>query len=270
MVNLNWRTQPDALKILGMREYACTYIWYKLEWCMTTITCSSKSTCMVLSHLLWQLVYGISIKLPNFKLPHDICSEYGQNFTEPDIIMTACYYLVLLSTHQDHMPAIQIFGDLRTHPEDQNWSLNDSILHDHFLPGFLSLYAWCSWQPCLARFDRPFSTAHHLVFGLSIDWFSPFTTICQKYFSVISHILILYFQNRTCGSIVLYCLNFPPYLHYLPENTFIVAVTPHYMHQIWLPSPTLLNLSLILFSNMALLQVNHFLHFHILLVVAFR
>jgi len=33
--------------------------------------------------------YGIIIKLPKFKLPHDICSAYGQDFPEPDLIRTS-------------------------------------------------------------------------------------------------------------------------------------------------------------------------------------
>jgi len=33
-------------------------------------------------------------------------------------------------------------------------------------------------------------------------------------------------KHASCGAIVLYCLNLPPYLCYQPENTFIVGLTP--------------------------------------------
>ena len=37
MVDLKWSTPPEALKISGMRENACTYILYKFEWCMAIL-----------------------------------------------------------------------------------------------------------------------------------------------------------------------------------------------------------------------------------------
>ena len=41
---------------------------------------------------------------------------------------------------QDPVPAIQTFGNLRIHPEDQNWSPDSSTLHSLLIPGFVSFY----------------------------------------------------------------------------------------------------------------------------------
>ena len=50
--------------------------------------------------------------------------------------------------------------------------------------------------------------------------------IFQCYFICIDFIILKIGKHASCGAIVLYCLNLPPHLRYLPENTFIVGLTP--------------------------------------------
>ncbi|KAJ3804073.1 hypothetical protein F5876DRAFT_27538, partial [Lentinula aff. lateritia] len=77
---------------------------------------------------------------------------------------------------------------------------------------------------------RGFLTSkYHLVFAVYIDWFNPYTNkIAGKVVS--------------CGAIILYCLNLPPEIRFLPENVFIIGMmpAPH--------SPTIWTISHILVS----------------------
>ncbi|PPQ92325.1 hypothetical protein CVT25_008507 [Psilocybe cyanescens] len=67
-------------------------------------------------------------------------------------------------------------------------------------PGWRSLY-------------NSFPSPCNLQFGLYVDWFNPFTNKIAG-------------KTSSCGAIVLYCLNLPPELHYRPENTFIIGLSP--------------------------------------------
>jgi hypothetical protein len=66
--------------------------------------------------------------------------------------------------------------------------------------------AWCS----LGAF--PF-TYGNLVFSYYIDWFNPLTNKIAG-------------KKVSCGAIMMFCLNLPPELRHLPENTFFAGLTP--------------------------------------------
>ena len=122
---------------------------------------------------------------------------------------------------QDPVPAIQTFGNLRIHPEDQNWSPDGSTLHSLLIPGFVSFYlARLLRMHLMKAFGNAEILQLHLVeicmmsmtalpgeiwlafFLLLAIWslgyilidLIPLQTrllVCQKYFSIISYILIL-------------------------------------------------------------------------------
>jgi hypothetical protein len=57
------------------------------------------------------------------------------------------------------------------------------------------------------------TTPGNLTFSYFIDWFNPLTNkIAGKIVS--------------CGAIMMFCLNLPPDLRHLPENTFFAGITP--------------------------------------------
>lgn len=67
-----------------------------------------------------------------------------------------------------------------------------------------------AWQSLPNSFS---STPGNLTFSYYIDWFNPFTNkIAGKAVS--------------CGAIMMFCLNLPPDIQHLPENTFFAGITP--------------------------------------------
>ncbi|KAF9037878.1 hypothetical protein BDZ89DRAFT_982584, partial [Hymenopellis radicata] len=68
-------------------------------------------------------------------------------------------------------------------------------------------------SPIWKSFRDYFQTPYHLMFGVYIDWFNPYTNkIAGKVVS--------------CGAIVLYCMNLPLEVRFAPENVFIAGMTP--------------------------------------------
>jgi len=122
---------------------------------------------------------------------------------------------------QDPVPAMQTFGKLRIHPEDQNWSPDSSTLHSLLIHGFISSYLTRLLKMHLMKaFGNAEILQLHLVeicmmsmtalpggiwqaFFLQLAiWFLGYILtgltllqmrllVCQKYFSVIPYILIL-------------------------------------------------------------------------------
>ena len=139
------------------------------------------------------------------------------------LLSTQTWFLWSISGRslQDPMPAIQTFGKLRIHPEDQNWSPDGSTLHSLLIHGFVSSYlARLLKMHLMKAFSNTEILQLHLVeicmismtalpggiwqafFLLLAIWFLGYILIglillqvgllvCQKYFSVISYILIL-------------------------------------------------------------------------------
>jgi hypothetical protein len=64
------------------------------------------------------------------------------------------------------------------------------------------------------EFLGDFTFTHgNLVFSYYIDWFNPLTNKIAG-------------KKVSCGAIMLFCLNLPPELRHLPENTFFAGLTP--------------------------------------------
>ncbi|KAJ3899549.1 hypothetical protein F5879DRAFT_781431, partial [Lentinula edodes] len=81
---------------------------------------------------------------------------------------------------------------------------------------------------------RGFLTSkYHLVFAVYIDWFNPYTNKIAGNTLIFSPIELLFLTSDfsqgkvvSCGAIILYCLNLPPEIRFLPENVFIIGMMP--------------------------------------------
>jgi hypothetical protein len=78
---------------------------------------------------------------------------------------------------------------------------SDSIMRD--------IWDTPSWRS-LGAFT---TTYGNLTFSYYIDWFNPLTNKIAG-------------KQVSCGAIMMFCLNLPPELRHLPENTFFVGLTP--------------------------------------------
>ncbi|KAF9043561.1 hypothetical protein BDZ89DRAFT_943643 [Hymenopellis radicata] len=192
---------------------------------------------------------GFNATIPTFHLPRDLRTAYNHDDLDPTIIRTiccpGCYSLMpkpvpwkcqwresprsrpcgetlwrlqrtphgtkwvpkCCYNTQDFESWLQFFLGRREIEEQlEKVFMKDSAgfgadMHDiHDSP------AWKDLQDFLK--DR-----YHLVFGFYIDWFNPYTNkIAGKVVS--------------CGALLLYCMNLPLELRYLPENTFIIGIIP--------------------------------------------
>ncbi|RDB18249.1 hypothetical protein Hypma_000606 [Hypsizygus marmoreus] len=120
------------------------------------------------------LLSGVNAKLSDIKIPRDVRTAYRLHYSLRETF----------HRRMNHPPAGfgATMGDIQDSP------------------------AWGD----LYGFQQ---TPYHLVFGIYIDWFNPFTNKIAG-------------KKVSCGAIVLYCLNLPPHLRYRPENTFIIGLTP--------------------------------------------
>ena len=57
------------------------------------------------------------------------------------------------------------------------------------------------------------TTQKNLIFSFFINWFNPFSNKIGG-------------KTVSCGTIMMFCLNFPYYLQHKPENTFFSGITP--------------------------------------------
>ncbi|KIK53637.1 hypothetical protein GYMLUDRAFT_250223 [Collybiopsis luxurians FD-317 M1] len=67
-----------------------------------------------------------------------------------------------------------------------------------------------AWQEHLRNYLH---TPYHLVFAVYVDWFNPLGNKAAG-------------KTISCGAIVLYCMNLPLEIHFLPENTLIIGLMP--------------------------------------------
>ncbi|KDQ34156.1 hypothetical protein PLEOSDRAFT_1033831, partial [Pleurotus ostreatus PC15] len=66
-----------------------------------------------------------------------------------------------------------------------------------------------AWQSLRNFLQSPY----HLIFGMYVDWFNPFTNKIAG-------------KVASCGAIVLYCLSLPLEIRFLPENVYILGIMP--------------------------------------------
>ena len=161
------------------------------------------------------LTSGINVKLSNIQIPKDVRTAYTHHFPEPDIIRTACCPSCFSLYSQPIPLKCQWKESPRSRPcntelwKHQNTRKGPKLIprrfyttqsFDSWLQFFLSRqviedslvqsYNRCMNHPQAAFgtdmhdvHDSPawrdltgfFSTPYHLVFGIYIDWYNPFT-----------------------------------------------------------------------------------------------
>ena len=158
---------------------------------------------------------GISVKLSSIKIPKDVRTVYKDHFSEPDIIRTACCPSCFSLYSQPIPRKCQWKESPRSHPcNTELWKYRNTRKGPKLVPRRLySTQFFDSWfQFFLSRqvieeslvegynrrmnhppaafgadmhdiHDSPawrdltglFSSPYHLVFGIYIDWFNPYT-----------------------------------------------------------------------------------------------
>ncbi|KAF8234899.1 hypothetical protein L208DRAFT_1259835, partial [Tricholoma matsutake] len=128
---------------------------------------------------------------------------------------------------QDHNPVTQTSGQLRILQMVLNGShflLSSKVIEDSlhetfnhhrshppaaFHANMNDIQDSPAWDDLQGFLQSPY----HLLFGIYIDWFNPYTNKISG-------------KKVSCGAILLYCLNLPFHLRYQFENTFIAGLTP--------------------------------------------
>lgn len=218
--------------------------------------------------LLCSALLAVSIHLPpvpEIRLPIDIRTLYKQNKLEPDLIRIICCPKCFTQYPSGHLlprhcswkrsPRSRRCGEL-LYTEKGGKQIPCCLYTTQSLDSWLSFFlsrssivdalqatftrpppqpgrmhdihdspAWQSFRPFLRS---PF----HLIFGLYIDWFNPFTNKIAGSF-VVSLVLGVFLtvqynsgKSVSCGAIVLYCLNLPLSLRFLPENVYVLGMIP--------------------------------------------
>ncbi|KAF9471292.1 hypothetical protein BDN70DRAFT_977179, partial [Pholiota conissans] len=195
---------------------------------------------------------GISVHFPSIDLPRDIRAAYQVCSIEPELVRTACCPKCF-SLYPQPIPQVcswkssprsracntklwkvrntrkglkNVPCTLYTTQSFNSWLhffLSRQIIEDalrntfreqtdhpiQFGADMKDIRDSPAWRDLYGSFHSPY----HLIFGVYIDWFNPFTNKIAG-------------KHASCGAIILYCLNLPPHLRYKPENTFIAGLTP--------------------------------------------
>lgn len=155
---------------------------------------------------------GFNVKLPTIKIPRDVRTAYQLHFTEPDIIRTACCPKCFFQFPSPVPWRCQWKASPRSRPcNTELWKIQNTRKGPKWVPHCLfTTQSFDSWlrlflsrqiideslkETFRQRTNRPFGTdmhdiqdspgwrdlygflqsPHHLVFGIYVDWFNPFS-----------------------------------------------------------------------------------------------
>ena len=214
---------------------------------------------------------GFAVKLSNVKLPHDVRTAYQLHCPEPEIIRTACcpqcfslfphpipWKCQWKESPRSHACNTNLWKiqNTRNGPKWVPRQLYSTQSFDSWLQFFLSrqiiedslhkayhhrinhppavfganindIQGSPAWNDILGFFQSPY----HLLFGIYVDWYNPYTNkiagkLLKRNYTLIQLIILHIGKKVSCGAILLYCWNLPFNLRYQPENIFIVGLTP--------------------------------------------
>lgn len=183
------------------------------------------------------------------RLPRDIRSAMTALAIEPDIVRSICCPKCFSKYNLDSLPQVCVWretprsracgeklwttrstrGGPRRVPRRlyatqnlESWldfflsrpgiedAIDKSYAHVRSPHNMRSIWDSPAWQSLEGHFS---STPGNLTFSYYIDWFNPFTNKISG-------------KTVSCGAIMMFCLNLPPDMQYLPENTFFAGITP--------------------------------------------